>query len=342
MDTSSSSLSRASSSNHLLTIKKNKKSRQRSHTEVEVPPTQKLSRQKSLSELVNRVKLSLKPIKQQQQQQPKRIQYTSLVDDYDKIRTIGAGASASVYSAMFKPTQSIVAIKVVDLEESNMEDSKLEALRKEIQIMTLSRHPHLLEVFQSFVSLSHLYIITPIMTAGSCHDLLVKEHEMGLEESIVACILKQVSLGLEYLHDNELIHRDIKSANMLIDYSTGTVKLGDFGVSNQLISNLAELPKNKNCFRRDHLDPTVTHHHDLLLLKKGRRSFVGTPCWMAPEILLNQDYDTKIDIWSLGITAVEMASGKPPYSDYDPLTVSFFFFFFFFAYAKIKTYRYSP
>jgi hypothetical protein len=168
MDTSSSSsgsLSRASSLNHLLTIKK-KKPRQRSHTQTEVeevaPQKKALSRQKSLSELVNRVKLSLKPLKQQ----PKRIPYSSQVDDYDRIRTIGAGASASVYSAKFKPTQSIVAIKVVDLEESNIEDSRLEALRKEIQIMALCRHPHLLEVFQSFVSLSQLYIITPIMTAG--------------------------------------------------------------------------------------------------------------------------------------------------------------------------------
>lgn len=118
---------------------------------------------------------------------------------------------------------------------------------------------------------------------------------------------------MEYLHDNELIHRDIKSANLLVDYESGVVKLGDFGVSNQLLSNLAELPKNKACFRH-HLSPTLN-------LKKGRRSFVGTPCWMAPEILMNQDYDTKIDIWSLGITAVELASGKPPYSDYDPLTV---------------------
>ncbi|OAD02398.1 hypothetical protein MUCCIDRAFT_130565, partial [Mucor lusitanicus CBS 277.49] len=215
-------------------------------------------------------------------------------DDYDVLRNIGAGATASVYSAIYKPNQSVIAIKTVNLEEIGLDDSRLDALRKEIQIMTLCRHPHLLEVYQSFVHSSQLYIVTPIMSAGSCHDLLSRCHKLGFEESIVACIIKQVSQGLEYLHDNELVHRDIKSANMLLDFDTGIVKLADFGVSNHLLTNLAD---------------------------KARRSFVGTPCWMAPEILLNQDYDTKVDLWSLGITSIELACGKPPFAEYDPMTI---------------------
>lgn len=149
--------------------------------------------------------------------------------------------------------------------------------------------------------------------------------------------MKQVALSLEYLHGNELVHRDIKSANILLDFDTGIVKLADFGVSNHLLTNLADFPKNSNYFRQhtneedsfhtlkpanqlrfhqpNHLGPPVTP-------KKARRSFVGTPCWMAPEILLNMDYDTKVDIWSLGITCIELACGRPPFAEYDPMTVS--------------------
>jgi serine/threonine protein kinase len=172
---------------------------------------------------------------------------------------------------------------------------------------------------------------------------------VGFEESIVACIIKQVAQGLEYLHDNELVHRDIKSANMLLDFDTGIVKLADFGVSNHLLSNLTDMPKNVNYFRRHteeeisiestidsmtesflSLKSTSQPIHSFRLLqppptipKKARRSFVGTPCWMAPEILLNQDYDTKVDIWSLGITSIELACGKPPFAEYDPMTVMY-------------------
>lgn len=133
-----------------------------------------LSRQKSISELVSRVKLSLRsnstgsnsssPMSKRQQHSI--VSYSSKADDYDVLRTIGAGATASVYSAVYKPNQSVIAIKTVNLEEIGLDDSRLEALRKEIQIMTLCRHPHLLEVYQSFVHSSQLYIVTPIMSAG--------------------------------------------------------------------------------------------------------------------------------------------------------------------------------
>ncbi|KAI9358082.1 kinase-like domain-containing protein [Pilaira anomala] len=286
-----------------------------------------LSRQRSISELVSRVKYSLRS-----NSTKKRVQtYSSQAEDYDILRTIGAGATASVYSALYKPTQSVIAIKTVDLDEVALDDSRLDALRKEIQIMTLCRHKHLLEVYQSFVHSSQLYIVTPVMSAGSCHDLLLRCHKVGFEETIVACILKQVALGLEYLHENELVHRDIKSANMLIDFDTGIVKLADFGVSNHLLANLSDLPKNPNYFRlQQELEEQVFGGFQVcannsmfpVTPKKARRSFVGTPCWMAPEILLNQDYDTKVDLWSLGITCIELACGKPPFSEYDPLTVS--------------------
>ncbi|KAI8347627.1 kinase-like domain-containing protein [Choanephora cucurbitarum] len=301
------------------------KRRIRSKTFIDTPPilptsTKKpLSRQRSISELVSRV-LTLKS--KPSPPPPLPTYYSSCSEDYDPIRIVGSGASASVYSAIYKPNQSVIAIKTVNLEENGIDDARLDALRKEIQIMTLCRHPHLLEVLQSFVYRSQLYIITPIMSAGSCHDLLARLHHVGFDEPIVACIIKQVAQGLDYLHENELVHRDIKSANLLIDFDTGIVKLADFGVSNQLLNNLADFPKHPSLLSKPSrldaglLSPTMP--------KKARRSFVGTPCWMAPEILLNRDYDTKVDLWALGITTLELGCGKPPFAEYDPFTVSEF------------------
>ncbi|KAI8364956.1 kinase-like domain-containing protein [Blakeslea trispora] len=326
-------LSRKSSASHLFAAATGKR-RNRSKTLTSdtpppaVPPlptrsasTKKpLSRQRSISELVSRVRHTLKSKTPPQQVQ---CQYSSRSEDYDAIRIVGSGASASVYSAIYKPNQSVIAIKTVNLEENGLDDARLDALRKEIQIMTLCRHPHLLEVFQSFVYRSQLYIITPIMSAGSCHDLLARLHNVGFDEPIVACIIKQVAQGLDYLHENELVHRDIKSANLLIDFDTGIVKLADFGVSNHLLNNLADFPKGPallyppktttSSLKAGLLSPTIP--------KKARRSFVGTPCWMAPEILLNRDYDTKVDLWALGITILELACGKPPFAQYDPFTI---------------------
>ncbi len=130
-------------------------------------------------------------------------------------------------------------------------------------------------------------------------------------------IIKQVAQGLEYLHENELVHRDIKSANMLLDFDTGIIRLADFGVSNHLLTNLNDLPKNTSYLRQKKKEDFLSVQQP----KKARRSFVGTPCWMAPEILLNQDYDTQVDMWSLGITCLELACGKPPFAEYDPMTI---------------------
>lgn len=152
-------------------------------------PKKPLSRQRSISELVSRVKSSLRSSHSGGTSPSKKklhFGYSSKADDYDIIRIIGTGATASVYSALYKPTKSVIAIKTVNLEEVALDDSRLEALRKEIQIMTLCRHPNLLEVYQSFVHSSKLYIVTPVMSAGSCQDLLARCHKLGFEEAIVA------------------------------------------------------------------------------------------------------------------------------------------------------------
>lgn len=121
--------------------------------------------------------------------------------------------------------------------------------------MSLSKHPNLLPVHGSFVNGSKLYIVAPFLAAGSCLDIMKTAYPDGLEEASIATILKQALQGLEYLHKNGLIHRDVKAGNLLVD-GDGLVQLADFGVS----SSLMETGERKG----------------------HRKTFVGTPCWMAP------------------------------------------------------------
>ncbi|KAI7868910.1 kinase-like domain-containing protein [Spinellus fusiger] len=372
-----------------IKVKRERERERKRELEVATPQGKPLSRHHSLSEKVTQItsflwptprrmhshQEQLPPHSPQQEQDPANssLLYSTLTTDYEIIRAIGSGATAKVYSAVYQPTASLVAIKTVlltTLDRSRVgEASRLDRVRKEIQIMSLCRHPHLLPVYQSFVSCSLLYIVMPIMSAGSCHSLLVDNSYYGLQESLVACILRQALLGLDYFHSNNLVHRDLKSANLLIDYASGIVKLADFGVSDRLVetplpdSILSQKQKkdgsilhlsnamdvlelshstdlsfkktyeNNTVSFSDSPSPTRTHKEkeptkspslssspstssssplpSPAIKKASRRSFVGTPCWMAPEILLDQAYDTKVDLWSLGMTAIELASGRP-------------------------------
>ncbi|KAI9491817.1 kinase-like domain-containing protein [Zychaea mexicana] len=269
----------------------------------------------TLSSLVRRFVYTSKKHHRHQQKDGDNssISYSADLNDYEKLHVLGVGGTATVYACKHKPTRSTVAVKQIDLEllDVSHESKRLDGLRREIQIMKLCRHEHLLPTFQSFVSSSYLYIIMPMMSSGSCRDLLSNFFPEGLDEHLVACIMKQVVKGLQYLHENGLLHRDIKAANLLLD--SGTVRLADFGVSSHL---LASTSSNNSNFT---IAATSEQQQGQTL--RRRRSFVGTPCWMAPEILQHREYNQKVDIWALGITTFELASGWPPLCEHDAATI---------------------
>lgn len=157
--------------------------------------------------------------------------------------------------------------------------------------MALSKHPNVLRVYGSFVNGSKLYIVTPYLAAGSCLDIMKSSFPDGFDEISIATILKQALEGLVYLHKNGHIHRDVKAGNLLMDQE-GTVLLADFGVSSSLAEN-----------------------------GDVRKTFVGTPCWMAPEVMEQAGYDYKADIWSFGITSLELATGHAPFAKFPPMKV---------------------
>ncbi|KAL5037491.1 hypothetical protein RTP6_004920 [Batrachochytrium dendrobatidis] len=236
---------------------------------------------------------------------PSSLSYSSLVpsiddqnafsmnpEDYELGQVIGQGSSASVYIAKYKPLQRAISMKVIDLDL--FERNQIDELRREIQIMSLSKHPNLLPVYGSFVNGSKLFIVTPFLAGGSCLDIMKTSFKEGFDEVSIATILKQALQGLDYLHKNGLIHRDVKAGNLLID-KDGLVQLADFGVSSSLM---------------DAGD------------RRGlRKTFVGTPCWMAPEVMEQSGYNYKADIWSFGITSLELANAQAPYAKFPPLKV---------------------
>ncbi|KAL1189837.1 Serine/threonine-protein kinase BLUS1 [Cardamine amara subsp. amara] len=212
--------------------------------------------------------------------------------DYELFEEVGEGVSATVYRARCIALNETVAVKILDLEKCR---NDLETIRKEVHIMSLIDHPNLLKSHCSFIDGSSLWIVMPYMSGGSCFHLMKSVHPEGLEQPIIATLLREVLKALVYLHRQGHIHRDVKAGNILI-HSKGVVKLGDFGVSACMFDSGDRM--------------------------RTRNTFVGTPCWMAPEVMQQADgYDFKADIWSFGITALELAHGHAPFSKFPPMKV---------------------
>ncbi|XP_074317661.1 uncharacterized protein LOC141653718 isoform X2 [Silene latifolia] len=218
--------------------------------------------------------------------------YSVKSDDYKLLEEIGYGASATVFRAIYLPFNQVVAIKCLDLDRcfSNLDD-----IRREAQTLSLIDHPNVVKAFCSFVVERNLWVVMPFMAEGSCLHLMKTAYPDGIEEAAICSILKETLKALEYLHGHGHIHRDVKAGNILLD-TNGLVKLADFGVSACMFDNGDR--------------------------QRSRNTFVGTPCWMAPEVLQpGSGYNFKADIWSFGITALELAHGHAPFSKYPPMKV---------------------
>uniref|UniRef100_A0A7N0U129 Protein kinase domain-containing protein n=1 Tax=Kalanchoe fedtschenkoi TaxID=63787 RepID=A0A7N0U129_KALFE len=212
--------------------------------------------------------------------------------DYKLYEEIGDGVSATVYRALCIPFNEIVAIKALDLERCN---NDLDGIRREVQTMSLIDHPNVVRSYCSFSAGSSLWVVMPYMAGGSCLHIMKSSYPDGFEQPVIATLLYEVLKALAYLHSQGHIHRDVKAGNILLD-SKGAVKLGDFGVSACMFDSGDR--------------------------QQSRNTFVGTPCWMAPEVMQQlHGYDFKADIWSFGITALELAHGHAPFSKYPPMKV---------------------
>lgn len=196
---------------------------------------------------------------------------------YMILNKIGEGGSGSIYAVRNRRSLENFALKRIPIKNA----TQLDQILNEIKITNLSRNENVVKYYESYNFNDYLWIIVELMN-GSLTDLINKSGGY-MEEVHISYVFKEILIGLDSMHKSFRLHRDIKSDNILLGMN-GEIKIGDFGYAAQLDSSHGT-----------------------------RNTIVGTPSWMAPELALGDSYDYKVDIWALGIVALEMAEGEPPH-----------------------------
>nr|XP_018905160.1 PREDICTED: serine/threonine-protein kinase PAK mbt isoform X1 [Bemisia tabaci] len=203
-------------------------------------------------------------------------------ENFEQFMRIGEGSTGTVCIATERSTGRKVAIKKMDLKKQQ----RRELLFNEVVIMRDYHHPNIVEMYDSFLVGDVLWVVMEFLEGGALTDIVTYAR---MDEEQIATVCKQCLKALAYLHSQGVIHRDIKSDSILLA-ADGRVKLSDFGFCAQVSQ---ELPK--------------------------RKSLVGTPYWMSPEVISRLPYGPEVDIWSLGIMVIEMVDGEPPFFNEPPL-----------------------